>query len=145
MQDMKTLFATATIMAALAAPAQAAVVHDCQGLGRSINFVEPFRIFANGDIVVAHQLSDEVGAEGMPPDHLVIFVVSKNSAVGKQCFAISARREADGSYRGFGELGITQIKASYDEHIGLLLRVPVSEDGVSDNMSVIIQRRPGLD
>lgn len=130
---LKTLLAAVALATAFVGTANAvpAVVHSCDGGLDSIRWLaEPVRVFANGDIIVAHVSTEEPAGA---PEHLIIYVAEINApispAFSSECYAISAEhgKNEDGSEysRGFyGLKSVKDIRASYNDKTGLLLSIP---------------------
>lgn len=77
-------------------------------------------------------------------EHLLIYVRTKDG-IGDECFAVSAR-DTDGYVVGFYTLDFANIRASYNDQIGLLLHIPASVNDYGDekfvgNIKVRINRR----
>jgi hypothetical protein len=126
---MRILFAlviTALVFDAPLAHARSdkAVVQSCEAtkdffsLDSIGNLVDPVRPFANGEIRVAHISTEEPAAAS---EHLLIFIRSKEGN-GIDCFAVSPPSES--GRLGFYALDFAQLRASYSEDKGLLLRIP---------------------
>jgi hypothetical protein len=116
---MRPLFVglSAALFSLSAHASPAAAVHDCGDLDSIRNLISDVRSFANGLIHMAYISTEEPVAA---PEHLLIFVAEEPRGAG--CYAISAN--ADG--RGFYNVDMKGLTASYDPNKGLLLSVPVS-------------------
>lgn len=136
---------------ALAAPATAQVVADCDWLGAAANIPEPWevhsRTFANGAIRVA---AADPGEPACCAVHLMVLSPSgdgRDDPVWRQCRVVSASEGL-----GFFTVDVPGITASYDPAKGLLLSVPVEHwlgEGtagpvaVPDRMEVRINQATG--
>jgi hypothetical protein len=112
-----------------------AVVHSCEAtekffsLDSISNLVDPIRPFASGEIRVAHISTEEPAAAS---EHLLIFIRSKEGN-GIDCFAVSPPSES--GRLGFYSLDFSQLRASYDERRGLLLRIPATVNDGGEGQS----------
>jgi hypothetical protein len=117
-------------VAALGLSANAAGVHDCDGLDSIANLIEPYKTFANGAIRVAYVTTEEPAAA---PDHVLVFIY--DNEMGVTCRAVSA--DADGT--GFGYVNMRSIKTKYSPSKGLLITLGVSvfdgEKSIPQNVS----------
>src|SRR5258708_1591054 len=105
------------VLAIVSSAAPAAEVGPCNNLDRISILVGQTKSYSNGKIRIA-----QVNTDGEPvccSEHLLVFIPGPE--LGSQCFAVS--QEAAGQ-RGFNSIEFSQIKASYDPHRGLLLKVP---------------------
>lgn len=104
-------------VAALGLSANAAAIHDCDGLDSIANLMAPVKSYANNAIRVAYITTEEPAAG---PDHILVFVYDGEAAMN--CHAISADEN------GFGFYGVNfpAIKAKYNASKGLQVTIPVS-------------------
>lgn len=138
---------TLAVLLALAPPAAAQVVSDCDWIGAARNILEPWEIhsrtYANGAIRVA--VADTGGEPACCSSHLLVLSPSgdgRDDPVWRQCRIVSAS-----AGMGFFAVDVQGIVASYDPARGLLLSVPVEHwvgDGsVPERMEVRVNQATG--
>jgi hypothetical protein len=110
----------------LGSVAQAAEVGPCNDLDRISLLVGQTKSYAEGKIRIAH-----VDTDGEPvccSSHVLVLIPSPE--IGSVCFAVSQKAASDSeSARGFSNIELSRIKASYDAQRGLLLTVPYTVYG----------------
>jgi hypothetical protein len=109
------------ILLVLGSAAEAAEVGACNDLDRISYLVGQTKAYSEGKIRIAH-----VDTDGEPvccSSHLLVFIPSPE--LGSQCFAVSQKAaDSSTSARGFSNIELNKLKASYDAQRGLLLSVP---------------------
>lgn len=135
----------------LAAGAAGQVVAECGWIANPANIAEPWaehtRSYANGAIRVA--LLDTGGEPVCCAAHLLVLAPSSpaEGPLYRQCFVVSGAPE-----RGFYDIDIAGIDASYDPALGLLLSVPVfhwhegierGQPGIAERMELRINQALG--
>src|SRR5262245_9851106 len=109
------------VLLALGSAADAAEVGSCNDLDRVSYLVGQTRAYSEGKIRVAH-----VDTDGEPvccSSHLLVIIPAPE--LGSQCFAVSQKAASSASSaRGFSNIELNKLKASYDAQRGLLLSVP---------------------
>jgi hypothetical protein len=119
----------AAMFVVVTSAATAAEVGPCGDLDRISNLVGQTRSYAKGDIRIAHV--DTGGEPVCCSSHLLVLIPSDE--IGTQCFAVSQKAAtADASARGFSNIDLSRIKASYDAKRGLLLTVPYTLYNLDD-------------
>ena len=110
-------------LALLASAAAAAEVGPCGDLNRIDNLVGQIKAYSQGKIRVAHV--DTGGEPVCCSSHLLLLVPNIETGGGTLCFAVSDQAGRDEkSARGFANIDLSRIAASYDPQHGLLLTVP---------------------
>lgn len=149
---MRRILSVLAGAALIAQPASAQVLRDCAELASPADIVEPWedhsRSYAEGAIRVA--LLEDADAPDCCARSLLILApagAAENGWSGRQCL-VGAPDET----RGFRDLDIGGIAASYSPHIGLTLSVPVllHRDGTQsdtpafpDRMKILIDQARG--
>jgi len=119
----------AAMLIVAASAATAAEVGPCGDLDRVSNLVGQTKSYAKGEIRIAH--IDTGGEPVCCSSHLLVLIPSDE--IGTQCFAVSQKAATPGaSARGFSNIGLSRIKASYDPKRGLLLTVPYTLYNLDD-------------
>lgn len=122
---MRLSLVSTALAAALATAAPAAwaqVILDCDARASAANLVEPWpentRSYAEGAIRLA--LLEDATAPACCRRRLLVLAPAGNGTTGRQCLVVAPDEE-----RGFRDIDIGGVAASYSPQLGLELSVPV--------------------